>query len=153
MDVHAVLGAHPVFPVLGQPQPVSTDQVEPGAAAIFGADLEARGVDQAVQRILRAGHDHAGRRDALDALAVAVDQMDARQVEGLQVGIVEAGPLAELTVPGLQVPRGRRIMDDRVDAGADLLHLLVIGVLERSQHALARPLLLGQRQDALADSA
>ena len=79
--------------------------------------------------------------------------MDARQVEGLQVGIVEAWPLAELAVPGLEVLRRRRIADDRVDAGADLLHLLVIGVLERGQHALARPLLLGQRQDALADAA
>ena len=66
---------------------------------------------------------------------------------------MEARPLAELAVPGLELLRRRRIADDRVDAGADLLHLLVIGVLERGQHALARPLLPRQRQDGCADAA
>ena len=41
-----------------------------------------------------------------------------------QVLVVEARPLAELAVPGLQRLGGGRVLDDRVDARADLLHLL-----------------------------
>ena len=67
----------------------------------------------------------------LDALAVGVDEVRARLVERLQVLVVEARPLAQLAVPGLQLLRGLGVLDDRVDAGADLLHLLEVGVLER----------------------
>ena len=50
----------------------------------------------------RPGHDHPGRGDPRDPLAVRVDQVGVRVVEGLQVLVVEAGPLAQLAVPGLQ---------------------------------------------------
>ena len=53
-----------------------------------------------------------------------------RLVVGLQVLVVEARPLAELAVPRLQRLGGRRVLDDGVDAGPDLVHLLVVAVLE-----------------------
>ena len=46
------------------------------------------------------------RRDPVDAAAVGVDQTHIGPVEGLQVLVVEAGPLAELAVPGLEGLRG-----------------------------------------------
>ena len=45
--------------------------------------------------------------DPLDALAVGVDQVRAGLVVGLQVLVVEAGPLAQLAVPGLELLGGR----------------------------------------------
>jgi len=49
--------------------------------------------------------------DAVDALALGVDQGDVRPVEGRQVVVVERRPLAELAVRTLRTPaaeRGRR---------------------------------------------
>ena len=43
----------------------------------------------------RPAGDHAGRGDPRHALAVRVDQVRVRVVEGLQVLVVEAGPLAQ----------------------------------------------------------
>jgi hypothetical protein len=40
--------------------------------------------------------------DAIHALAVGVDQVRAGFVVGLEVLVVEAGPLAQLAVPGLE---------------------------------------------------
>ena len=68
--------------------------------------------------------------DALDALAVGVDEVGAGLVVGLQVLVVEAGPLAELAVPGLQVLGRVGSSTICVDPPADLLHLLEVGVLE-----------------------
>jgi hypothetical protein len=54
---------------------------------------------------MRTVRDHAALGDALDA-AVVVDKVNARPVEGRQVVVVEARPLAELVVPRLE-PLGR----------------------------------------------
>ena len=78
-------------------------EVEAGAALVLGADLEAGRVDDAVDLVLAAADHDALLGDPLDALAVGVDQVRAGLVEGLQVFVVEAGPLAELAVPGLQL--------------------------------------------------
>ena len=83
--------------------------VEAGAARVVGADLEARREDQAVELVVHAAGPHAGLVDALDALAVGVDEVRARLVVRLQVLVVEARPLAELAVPGLQRLGGRGI--------------------------------------------
>ena len=74
--------------------------------------------------------------DPLDALAVGVDEVDRRQVERVEVLVVEAGPLAQLPVPGLQLGGGVRVGDDRVDPRPDLAHLLEVGVLEVGQQVL-----------------
>jgi hypothetical protein len=42
----------------------------------------------------------------------------------------KAWPLAELPVVGLQRLGGVRVVDDRLGAGADLLHLLEVGELD-----------------------
>ena len=60
---------------------------------------------------------------------------------------MKAGALTELAIPRLELLRGRRVADDRVDAHADLLHLLEVGVLERAQHAFGRPLLGREHHD------
>ncbi len=69
--------------------------------------------------------------DPLDALAVGVDQRDVRPVEGVEIFVVEAGPLAELVVLGLQRLGGGRVLDHAVHPGADLLHLLEVGQLHQ----------------------
>ena len=46
-----------------------------------------------------------------------------------------------------------RSCDDGVDAGADLLHLLEVGVLEGGQHVRRRHLLARQAHDPRADAA
>ena len=51
------------------------------------------------------GDHDAGLGDALDALAVGVDEVRAGLVVGLQVLVVEARPLAQLAVPRLEVLR------------------------------------------------
>ena len=48
-----------------------------------------------------------------------------------EVLVVEARALAELAVVGLERLGGARVVDDRVDARADLLHLLEVGELHR----------------------
>ena len=81
--------------------------LEAGAAGVLGADLEARGEDQAVELVVLAVGPHAGLVDALDALAVGVDQVRVRLVVGVEVLVVEARPLAQLAVPRLERLGGR----------------------------------------------
>ena len=47
---------------------------------------------------------------------------------------MEARPLAELAVPGLELCRGLAIADDGVDPRADFLHLFEVGILKGRQH-------------------
>ena len=64
---------------------------------------------------------------------------------------MEARPLAELPVPGLQRRRHRRILDDLVDARAHLFHLLEVGNFRQLRQPLRRQALLvalrGDEQD------
>src|SRR5207245_517443 len=125
---------------------------EAGAPLVFGADLESRGVDDAVERVFLACDDDAVLGDALNTFAVGIDQIRARRVEGLQIGVVEARPLAELAIPGFQFRRSFAVADDRIDPSTDFLHLLEIGILERRQHVWRGALLARQVHDPGADS-
>ena len=84
--------------MLGEAPPAPADGVVTRPAGGVGADLEPRGVDDAVDRVLDAGHDDAGLGDALDAPAVGVHQVGVRGVS-VEVLVVEARALAQLAVP------------------------------------------------------
>jgi hypothetical protein len=79
-DVDAVQRAHAVGPVHRQPEAVAAGHVIPGPFMVGGANLEAGGEDDAVDRVLPAGRHHAGLRDSLDSLAVGVDQVRTWEV-------------------------------------------------------------------------
>ncbi len=79
--------------------------------------------------------------------------MHVRTIEGVEIFVVEARPLAERLVPGLERVRRGLVFDDRIDAGADLLHLAVVGLLDDLQRLLHRGdrlLLSARRQQDLA---
>ena len=63
-----------------------------------------------------AVHDDAVRGQLLHAFAVGVDERDVVAVERLEVLVVEARPLAELAIPGLERLGGRHVAHDLVDA-------------------------------------
>ena len=130
--VHAVQRRDAVRPLLGQAQPVAPVQLVAGAARVVRPDFEAGGVDQAVELVLHAVDDDALRRDPLDAFALRVDQRDVGPVERVEILVVEARALAELPVVGLERLGRLPVADDRVDAGADLLHLLEVRQLHAS---------------------
>src|SRR5581483_7820169 len=112
VDVGAMQGPHPAGPALAETDTASADRVYPGPGRELGADLEPSGPHDAVDLVLPAAGDHAGF------------------VERLQVLVVEAGALAQLPVPGLQRVSRRAVVDDGLDPGPDLLHLLEVGVFE-----------------------
>jgi hypothetical protein len=68
----------PVGPVVGEGLAVAPGGLEPVAAGVVGADLEPGGEDQAVELVVRAPDPDPGLVDALDALAVGVDEVGAR---------------------------------------------------------------------------
>src|SRR5204862_2888445 len=85
VHVDAVLGAHAFGPVLRELHAVAAGHVVAGPPRVLGAHFESGGVDDAVDLVLHAGYDDTGLGDALDALAVGVDQTRARLVVGLEV--------------------------------------------------------------------
>ena len=123
VGAQALEGAHAVAPALGQCDAVAADQLEAGAAAVVGAHLETRREDQTVELVGHPVDDDAGLGDALHAAAAGVDQRDVVPVERLQIFVVEAGPLAEIAVPGFERLGGGAIGHDLVDPRPDLLHL------------------------------
>ena len=146
------LGA--AFEFLRQRNSVTARDLHADAPRIIGADLEARRIDQAIELVFLARDDDSVLGDALDALAGRVDQMNVRPVEGLQILIVEARPLAELVVPGLQRVGRHLVLHDLVDACANPLHLLIVGELDqrlRVLDLLARALLAARQQQDVAD--
>src|SRR5690349_17260369 len=152
VDVDAVLGAHARGPMVRQLDAATAGQIEAGAPFVFGADFEAGCIDDAIERVFLARDDDAVPGDALDALAVGIDQMRARRVEGLQIRVMKAWPLAKLAIPGFQL-RGRlAVADDGIDPGADFLHFLEIGILERRQHLWWGALLARQIQHFCANA-
>ena len=77
--------------------------VEARAAGVAGADLEARGEDQAVELVVHARRPtRRSRRCARRPCRRCRRGGTFGLVVGLQVLVVEARPLAELAVPGLQ---------------------------------------------------
>ena len=81
------------------------------------ATHEAGGHDDAVHLQLLAVDDHTLRCNALDALAAGIHQRDALAVEGVQVVVVEARPLAELLVVGLEGLGRLRILQHTIIGG------------------------------------
>ena len=81
-------------------------------------------------------------------------QRDVGPVEGGQVLVVEARPLAELVVPWLERRCGIGILDDGVDPGPDLFHLLEVSQLHQLCgviHHFAGFHLLARQQKDVAD--
>src|SRR5262245_53100579 len=74
VDVQAVEGAYAVCPFVGKCQAVATDDLEAGAPAIIGADLEPGGENQAVERVFDAVDDNTALGDLLNAAAMCVDE-------------------------------------------------------------------------------
>ena len=151
---NAVQSLGAAFEFLCQRQPVAARDGHADAARIVSADLEARRIDQAVELVFFARDHDAILGDALDALAGRVDQVNILPVEGLQILIVEARPLAELVVPGFQRIRRRLVLDDFVHARAYPLHLLIVGELDQRLRVLdlfARALLAAREQQDVAD--
>ena len=120
------------------------DDVVAGPPRVVGPHFEAGGINQAVDLVLTFADDDAVARDGVDAAPVGVHQGDVGAVEGLEVLVVEAGPLAELPVPGLEGFGGRRILDDVVHPRPDLLHLLEVGQLHHGWPGPGRPPAIGR---------
>ena len=90
---------------------------KPCDASYGGADLEAGGEDEAVELVLDA------RRPTTPVSSIRstpLPSVSTRCTSGLlyawQVLVVEARPLAQLAVPGLERLGGGRVLDDLVDA-------------------------------------
>ena len=143
VGLQPVQRAQALGPLLRKAHAAPADDVVTGPAGVGGADLETGGEDQAVDLVLNLPvgpvHHHTVFGETLHALAVGVDQGHVGAVEGGEVFVVEAGPLAELAVPRLQLLGHGGILDDGVHPIADGVHLHVVGQL----HQLA-PLLRGQ---------
>src|SRR5205085_2744376 len=91
-----------VTPFLRQRRPVTAMNLIAGTAGIIGAYFESGGVDQTIERVFAPPDNNTGRRDALNSPTLGVDERDVRAVEGLQVFVMEARPLAELTIVRLE---------------------------------------------------
>src|SRR5262245_41726909 len=92
----------PFGPAPAQPHAVTTDEVKAGLTAELGEEIEPGREDQAIDSIFGAVGDHAFWGDPLYPLPLGVDQGDVVPVESRQVFVVEAGPLAEVVVVGLE---------------------------------------------------
>src|SRR5581483_1873334 len=101
-------------------------------------DLESGRVDQEIEFELPALEDGAFFIDFGDALAAGIDEVDVGAVEGGQVVIVEARPLAHQHVPWLERLGGGLVLDDFVDAPVNAHHRVYIGILLAADFLLAR---------------
>ncbi len=126
----AVQRVRTVVPALAEPHTVAARRVEAEPAVLIGGDLEAGGENDEIEFIFLAVDDRTCRRDPLDALAVGVDQVHMRKVEGRQVLVVEGDAFAVLAVPRLELLGGRWVVDDLVDSRPDLLHDLEVDDVE-----------------------
>ena len=70
--------------------------------------------------------------------AISVDQVNIVTVEGRQVFVMKAGPLAELPVPGFELFCGFRIIHEFIDSGPDLLHLFEVGQFHQFRYLVSR---------------
>ncbi len=80
-------------------------------------------------------------RNPLDAFGCRhIDQRNIRAVEGRQIFVIEARPLAQEPVVGLQRLSRFLVLDDAVDAAAHPLHRLVVFNLPEFHQLLERQL-------------
>src|SRR5581483_2285562 len=115
--LHAEQGANAVLPLLRERLAAAAVDVVAGAPFQRRAPLEAAGEDDAVNLVLDAVRHDAALGDPLDAAAIGIHQRHVRAVEGRQVFVVEAGPLAELAVVWLQRLGRLRVSHDRLRTG------------------------------------
>ena len=116
---------------------VAAGQVEAGAPRVLGADLEAGGVDDAVDLVLAC-------RPTTTPVSVIrstpLPSVSTRCVPGTlkacRYSSWKHGRLHSWRYQALSFWAVVGILDDGVDPGADLLHLLEVGVLEGRQHRL-----------------
>ena len=114
VDVHPVERRDAVAPFLDSVMPFRPTRFEACSARVVGPDLEARRVDETIQLVLLASDHGALLCHPLDTRALRIDERDVGAIEGLEVLVVEARPLAELAVVGLEGFRGRPVFDDGV---------------------------------------
>ncbi len=124
-------GARTRGPFVPQAQATAAADVDLQQAA--GHRIEARGEDQAVQRVLLATCAHPGRRDRLDRRLRDIDQTHVGPIEGLVVAGVDAQALAADDLPGHQLARGLGILDGLGDPRPHELCRKVIGLLVQHQ--------------------
>ena len=144
----------PVGPVVEQRQAVASVDLDAQPATEVSGDLEARGVDDAVDLVLVAVGHHASSGDPLDPPGLAdVDERDVVPVEAGEVLVVERRALAHLPVVRLQRLGRVGIGDGVGDALADPVHLAEVGQLQHGGALLAglRPVRPLRRADHVAE--
>ena len=143
---------HPVVPLFRHLQPIAASEIEPGTAGVLGADLEARGVDDAVEVIVLTVGYQAGLGDLGDPFAISVDEMSIRLVVGVEVLIVETRTFAQLAEPRLEGFSRVGVSDDLIDPGPDLGHLLVIALVVRPLETFRREIGFRVGEHTIADA-
>ena len=106
------------------------DDVVTGPAGVTGADFKARAIDDAVNFIFDAINHQAFFSDALNALAIGVDQGHIGSIEGRQIIIIERRPFAEHFVIRFELFRNVIVFHQLINAGADFFHLLEVRHLD-----------------------
>jgi len=113
-EIREVLGHDPVEavrtfrPGLGHRDSATALRHE-AETVVGGGDIEPRGVDQQIDRVLDAVHDRTVLVDEIDTATIGVDEMDVRAIERRKVLVVEAGALAGGTrASARRRPGGRR---------------------------------------------
>src|SRR2546423_14168433 len=109
MTGEAVVGLHPIGPVVGQGDAVHADDLVARAPCPRRADLEAGREDDAIHWVLDTIRNDASLGDPFHALALAgINQLNVRAVEGWQIIVVEGRALTKLAIPGFQLLCDRR---------------------------------------------
>ena len=96
--------------------------------------------------------DDAGFGDLLDSFAIGVNEVGSGGVVGLQVFVMKARPLAELSIPRLERLGGCRIIYEFVHTGSDLSHLLVVTLVIGTHESLWSEVWFGSGEQAVANS-
>ena len=131
VGLQSVQRAPAVGPLIGEGEAIAADDLVAGPAGVTRANLEASSEDDTIHRILGPVDHDAVLRNAFDPFPLGINQGHVQPVEGGQVFIVEAGPLAELPVPRLESGGGGWIGDDVIDPSTDLIHLLKVEQLHQ----------------------
>src|SRR5271154_4435031 len=125
-------------PVLGQRFAAAAEDLEARAPRIGRAHFESGREDDAVRLVLDAVEHQPFFCELIDAAAHRVDQRDVRPVERRQIVVIESRALAELAVPWLQRVGGPLVLDELVDARANLVHLFEVGNFRKASDLFHR---------------
>ena len=128
------VGAWPGLPFFAECQPALSGDPDPAERARHG--VETRGANDRVQRIFRPVRHDPLPGEAFDRTLGDVDQLDMRQVVGLEIAGVHAQPLAAKNVVRTQQRSGRRVLHERADLAARKIRDGVVGFLLEQQIAI-----------------